>query len=107
MGFIEAKEEISVDYEGSTIVEMHDGSKLALSKIDEQDHDVSDALAAQQILFKAKQEQKFATGLFYFNKGQENLVQQQNLSEQALCSMGVQELRPPAERLDAIMDDFA
>ncbi len=107
LGFIEPKEEISVDYEGSTIVELHDGSKLALAKVDEAAHDVSDPLAAMQVLHRAKRDEKFVTGLFYFNSDQENLVDQQSLADRALCSMNELELRPTREQLDEILDGFA
>ena len=107
MGFIEAKEEISVDYEGSTIVEMHDGSKLALSKVDEENHDVSSQMAAMEVLHDAKKNQKFATGLFYFNKDQQNLVTEQGLGAQSLCSLREKDLRPSKEHLSQILDSFA
>ncbi len=107
LGFIEPKEEISVDYEGSTLVELHDGSKLALTKVDDGAHDVKDSMAAMQILHKAKLEGKFVTGLFYFNKDNENLVEQQRLAEKPLCEMNELELRPSEEQLSRIMDEFA
>lgn len=107
MGFIEPKEEISVDYEGSTIVEMHDGSKLALSKIDEKDHNVTDSLAAMQVLHEAKKQQKFVTGLFYFNKDQQSLVDQQGLPSKGLYAMDEKDLRPSESDLNAILDGFA
>ncbi len=107
MGFIEPKEEISVDYEGSTIIELHDGSKLALAKVDETEHDVKDPLAAMQILHKAKMDQKFVTGLLYYNEGQQNLIEQQSLADQPLCRMNELELRPTEEQLVKILDEFA
>jgi 2-oxoglutarate ferredoxin oxidoreductase subunit beta len=106
MGFIEAKEEISVDYEGATIVEMHDGSKLALTKVDETTHDVSDPMAAMQVLMQSKAKQEFATGLFYFSKEKQNLVQEQTLTETSLCDLNEKDLRPSAESLSTILDEF-
>ena len=106
LGFIEAREEISVDYEGSTLVKMHDGSHLVLTKVDE-DHDVSDELAARRVLFEAKRNQKFVTGLFYFNRNKKNLVDQQNLTERSLCSLQQEDLKPSATKLNQILDEFA
>lgn len=106
LGFIEPKEEISVDYEGSTIIEMHDGSKLALSKVDEKTHDVTDKMAAHQVLLEAKQSQKFVTGLFYFEKDKLNLVSEQKLSKKPLCEMTETDLRPSPEALQGILDSF-
>lgn len=107
MGFIEPKEEISVDYEESTIVEMHDGSKLALTKIDEKTHDVSDELSAIRVLTEAKRQQKFVTGLFYFNNQKKNLVVDQELTQKPLCQLSEQELLPSKESLEKIQDTFA
>ncbi len=106
MGFIEPKEEISVDYEDSTIVEMHDGSRLALTKVGE-DHDVTDSMAAMQVLHRAKKAGQFATGLFYFNRDQQSLVGQQNVPEKPLFSMDEADLRPSPEALERVMDGFA
>lgn len=108
MGFIEPKEEISVDYEDSTIIELHDGSKLALDKIDGQSHDVTDEFAAREVLFRAKQEQKFVTGLFYFNEEKQNLLDEKAMvSDTGLCHLNEQELRPSKDSLSQILDQFA
>ena len=106
MGFIESKEEITVDYKNSTFVEMHDGSHLVLTKVDDH-HDVSDKLAALSLLFEAKSHNQFLTGLFYFNKTQENFVEKQKLTSQSLCSLGEKPLKPDAEKLSQILDGFA
>ena len=106
MGFIEAKEEISVDYEGSTIVELHDGSKLALTKVDEHSHDVTNVQEAQKVLFEAKRDLKFVTGLFYYNKQAENLVQQQKVIDTPLCELQTEQLRPSSEQLTQILDKY-
>lgn len=107
LGFIEAKEEISVDYEGSTIVELHDGSKLALEKVDEHAHDVTDSSAAMQVLHEAKMAHKFVTGLFYFNEEHQTLVQEQHLPQKALHALTEEELRPTEEQLNSVLDTFA
>ncbi len=106
MGFIESKEEITVDYEGSTLVEMHDGSHLALTKVNNH-HDISDKLAALGLLFKARNNHQFLTGLFYFNRNQQNFMEKQTLTGQSLCSLGEEHLKPSAEKLTKILDGFA
>lgn len=107
LGFIEPKEEISVDYEGSQIIELHDGSKLALTKVEEYNHNVSDIMSAQRVLFEAKHKQEFVTGLIYYNQDKETLVTQQMLPEASLCTLGDKELKPSAEQLQKILDEFA
>lgn len=107
LGFIEAKEEISVDYEGATIVEMHDGSKLALTKLDETSHDVKDPMAAMKVLMESRAKQEFATGLFYFNGDKKTLVDEANLSNTSLCALDEDQLRPSKEQLLQIMKEFS
>lgn len=107
LGFIEAKEEISVEYENATIVELHDGSQLALTKITDQDHDIGDEQAAVKLLTEAKKNQEFVTGLFYFNKDKQSLVEQQKLSGTGLCHLTEKELRPSKAQLTDFLDDFA
>lgn len=106
LGFIEAKEEISVDYEGSTMIELHDGSKLALSKVDEKAHDVTDAMAAMKVLHEAKMNEKFVTGLFYFNEEHQDLMEQQWLAKKPLSQMTEKDLRPTEANLNKIMDHY-
>ena len=107
LGFIEAKEEISVDYEDSKIVELHDGSKLALKKIDGYDHEISDVLSAQKILFEAKQNKQFVTGLFYYNEERQTLIDEQALNKDQLCHLKEDTLRPSRESLDSILDTYS
>ena len=107
MGFIEAKEEISVDYQDSIIIELHDGSKIALSKVDDREHDVSDERAARQVLLDARDQQKLITGLFYFNEDKQNLVAEQRLVDSPLCSLNEKSLRPSESDLSKILDSFA
>jgi hypothetical protein len=107
LGFIEAKEEISVDYQGATLVEMHDGSRLALTKVDDQTFDVTDSLEALRVLHQARRNQQFVTGLFYFNKDQKNLVQEQKMGSKPLSELSEVELRPSRQQLEQIQDFYA
>ena len=106
LGFIEPKEEISVEYEDATWVELHDGSKLFLSKVDDQSHDISNPVAAQKLLFEARQGGQFLTGLFYFDQDKANLVDQQNIVETPLAHLSPEELRPSADQLSSIMANY-
>lgn len=107
MGFIEPKEEISIDYEGATFVEMHDGSRLALSKVDDKNFNVSDELEALRVLHQARKNQQFVTGLFYFNKGKQNLLDEEHLVARPLCDLNEVELRPSHDSLNKIQDFYA
>ncbi len=107
MGFIEAKEEISVDYKDSTLIELHDGSKLVLTKIDGNSHDVTDELSAMRVLHEARKKEQFVTGLFYLDQKKTNLVEQQNLNPKPLCLMDEKDLRPSPESLKNILESFS
>ena len=107
MGFIEPKEEISVDYEGATFIELHDGSRLALSKVDDKSFDVSDELEALRVLHQARKNQQFVTGLFYFNKDNPNLLDEEQLVAPPLCDLNEEELRPSRESLNKFQDFYA
>lgn len=107
LGFVEAKDAIEVDYETSTVIEMHDGSKLVLTKVDDKTHDVSSDRKAFEVLHEARKNHQFVTGLFYYNKDRQNLVAHQQLASQPLAQMKDDELRPGRQELDRIMSRYA
>ena len=106
MGFVEAKEEIEVDYEVTTVITLHDGSKLTLTKVNGKNHDVSDPLAAMKLLAESRAQSEFVTGLFYFNKQKQNLLHEQNLSDRPLTELKDEDLRPGEAELQEILKDF-
>ena len=101
--FIPAYEEIEIgDYEGENEVELHDGSRIMLKKLDDS-HDPTDKMAAYQVLEDARKEQKFITGLIYVNEGVPNMVEMLNLTSTPLARLPVEKLRPSRESLEAIV----
>jgi 2-oxoglutarate ferredoxin oxidoreductase subunit beta len=105
--FIQKFEEISVDYEpGSQIqVQLHDGPTIQLKKL-ERDYDPTDKLQAIRLLIEAEQKQEFITGLIYINQGRQTLQDVMELPEIPLAQMGDAELRPPKEALDKLMTEL-
>jgi len=105
--FIQKFEEISVDYEpGSQIqVQLHDGPTIQLKKL-ERDYDPTDKLQAIKLLIEAEQKQEFITGLIYINQGRQTLQDVMDLPEVPLAQMGDAELRPPKEALDKLMSEL-
>ncbi|HKP53339.1 MAG TPA: 2-oxoacid:ferredoxin oxidoreductase subunit beta [Chloroflexia bacterium] len=105
--FIQKFEEISVDYEpGSQIqVQLHDGPTIQLKKL-ERDYDPTDKLQAIRMLIEAEEKQEFITGLIYINQGRQTLQDVMDLPEAPLAQMGEGELRPPREALDKLMSDL-
>ena len=107
LGLIQDQEEITVDYEGSQIIHLHDGSLLTLSKIQDNSHDVRNVQAAQEILFKAQKRGELAIGLFYYNENRENCVTEKKLAGTPLCHLSDKELRPSKEKLNQILQNYA
>jgi len=105
--FIPFREEITVDYEeGEAVdVDMHDGSKLRLRKLDN-DYDPTDKYAAMRLLEEAHQKQEFITGLLYVNENRPSLPELERLPETPLSFLGEEKVRPSREVLDKLMRDM-
>ncbi len=110
LGFVHGFEEKTVDYaEGATeTVDMEDGSKLTLRKLDSRAHDVRDGTAAISLLRAAREAGEILTGLFYVDAGhaRETLTETLNLTEKPLAFLTDDEARPPREVLRRILDDY-
>ena len=106
--FVPTCEEIQVDYEaGQAIaVEMHDGSRLLLTKLD-QGYDPTDRAAAYQLLERTRREQVLPTGLIYVNPEQATLQSAENLIDEPLAYLPESVLRPSRESLQELMAEFA
>tara|TARA_B100000749_G_scaffold280887_1_gene279884 strand:- start:124896 stop:125915 length:1020 start_codon:yes stop_codon:yes gene_type:complete len=104
---IQPQEDIKVDYDPGTSreVELPDGSKIILSKIDE-DHDPSNRLDAITKLVHARESGKILTGLFYVNESQKTLMEELNLTKKPLRDLNEEETRPSESVLSDIMQDF-
>jgi 2-oxoglutarate ferredoxin oxidoreductase subunit beta len=101
------REEIMVNYgPGEVIsVEMHDGSRLMLKKID-RDYDPTDRIAALTLLQEAHVNQLLVTGLIYLNRDQPSLQRVQDLVETPLSQLPPQTLRPSRDSLASVMAEY-
>ena len=110
LGYIGAEDEIEVDYaEGEVhVVTLHDGSKLSLKKIGDRDHDVGSRMSALQVLHGAREQNQFATGLFYYSDSRksENLVNTQNLGEAPLAKLTESHLSLSQAQINQVMAEF-
>ncbi|MBK9039586.1 MAG: 2-oxoacid:ferredoxin oxidoreductase subunit beta [Bdellovibrionales bacterium] len=109
LGFIQAFEQINVDYnEGEVqIVQMPDGSKLSLKKLNSSEHDVKNAGQAIQLLTESRNRGEILTGMFYLDETHENLIETLQLdATKPLAYMSEGELRPPPEALKEIMTEY-
>jgi 2-oxoglutarate ferredoxin oxidoreductase subunit beta len=105
--FIPAQEQITVDYAEGTVVHvpMHDGSHLALKKL-ERDYNPTDRMAAVQLLQEARGQKQLLTGLIYFNEDKPAYAKQLHLPEAPLHSFKEADLRPSREQFAALMGSF-
>ena len=101
--FIPSYEEIEIDeYEGENEVELHDGSRIMLKKLDES-HDPTDKMAAYAVLEEARRKQQFITGLIYVDPASPSMVDMLNLTDSALSRLPESKLRPSKESLAEII----
>ena len=106
--FVPDREEIQVDYEPGTIVdvEMHDGTFIQLRKIDEESYLPTDRYEAMRLLQQARAEGQFITGLIYINPETETWPEKMELPQAPLAKLSVDKLRPSKEALDQLMTDL-
>lgn len=108
INWIPERDEILIDdYEPGARrdVQLHDGSWIRLNKL-EQDYDPTDKLGALHRLQWAQQQHEFITGLIYIDPARPTFAQLNKLGETPLAQMGVDKLRPSAERLNRLMDSL-
>ena len=107
IGFVPSYEQIEVDYEPGTVkeVEMHDGSRILLKKLEE-DYDPSDPVNALQRLYRAEQAGQMLTGLVFLKPEKKSFISLLNLTDEPLNTLPLERTRPPREALDKIMKDL-
>ncbi len=108
LDFIPHQEEIAVEYQEGTSIEvtMHDGSHLLLRKLGPE-HDPRDRLQALAVLDHARQEHEIATGLLYVNEDSVDFCTRQRLPEVPLRDLGEAELRPSRESFEELLRSWS
>ena len=106
-GWVEPREEITADYpEGSEIeVELYDGSVIRLKKLDD-GHDPRNRMEALRVLDEATQDQKFITGLIYYEEPRPVLNDLLKVTNTPLSHLEAEKLRPSKEALDRLMQGY-
>jgi 2-oxoglutarate ferredoxin oxidoreductase subunit beta len=109
LGFIQPQEEIKVDYaEGTTqVVELSDGSRLLLTKIDSRNFDLRNRAQSIEALHRARAKCEILTGLFYFNPASKSLIDILHMSQTPLVSLNEKDLKPTQSALDEMMAEFS
>jgi 2-oxoglutarate ferredoxin oxidoreductase subunit beta len=107
MSVIPERDEILVDYEPgtATTVEMHDGSRLVLHKL-ERDYNPRDRMAALVLLEQARVRNELITGLLYLNDEQPVLQDTVGLVDTPIVELSPEALRPSPESLEQLLADF-
>ena len=105
--FIAYFEDITVEFdEGATTeVRMHDGSLLRLKKL-ARDYDALDKMKAVNAIHESVRTGEVLTGVLYVEEGTPTLVDRLNLIDEPLTTLPESRVRPSAEALAQVMDDF-
>jgi 2-oxoglutarate ferredoxin oxidoreductase subunit beta len=105
--FVPKYEEIQVDYEPGTTIEvkLHDGPEILLKKLS-RDYDPTNREAALLLLLEAYEKQEFITGLIYINESRPTLQEVEGLTETPLAHLTEERLRPPRETLEKLMAEM-
>jgi 2-oxoglutarate/2-oxoacid ferredoxin oxidoreductase subunit beta len=107
INFIPAFENISVEYDpGTTLeVEMHDGSKLRLRKLEE-DYDPKNKIRAITRLNEAKENGEMLTGVLYVNTQTPTFLDMLNITDEPLATLPASVVRPGPEVLQQVMEEM-
>jgi len=107
IGFVPEYEQIEIDYEPGTTreVEMHDGSRIVLRKLEE-DYDPADDVQALQRLHRATREGHMLTGIVHLRREKTSFMKLLNVVDEPLATLPQERVRPPKEALDQIMREL-
>src|SRR5215469_16901890 len=107
INFVPHFEEIDVDYDPGTTVEvtMHDGSRLRLRKLEES-YDPTNRIESIRRLHEAHEKGEVLTGVFYINPDKPSFVEMLNLTEQPLATLPESVVRPGREVLEQCMEEL-
>ena len=107
IGFVPEYEQIEVDYEAGTVreVQMHDGSRIVLKKLEE-DYDPADTMQALGRLHAAVRDGQMLTGLVHLVPTKKSFIEQLNMVDEPLATLPIERTRPPKEALEKIMRDL-
>jgi 2-oxoglutarate/2-oxoacid ferredoxin oxidoreductase subunit beta len=107
INFVPHFEEIDVDYDAGTTLEvtMHDGSRLRLHKL-EAEYDPTNRIEAITRLHEAHEKGEALTGVFYINPKAPSFIDLLNLTEAPLATLPDSVVRPGREVLEQCMEEL-
>ena len=105
--FVPFFEDIQVEYEPGTTqeVEMHDGSKLYLKKLDEE-YNALDKMQALRVLNETQLRGEYATGVIYVEPDRDDFITMLNLVDEPLAKLPEEVVRPPKAAFDELMQSL-
>jgi 2-oxoglutarate ferredoxin oxidoreductase subunit beta len=107
LDFVPYFQDIEVEIEEGAVqeIEMHDGSRLRLHKL-EHDYDPTDRLKALTTIQASKEAKEVLTGVLYLDAGRENFLELLNTVDEPLATLPQSKTRPPREVLDELMEEL-
>jgi len=107
ISFVPSFEEINVDYDHGTTLEvtMHDGSSLRLRKLEEE-YDPTDKIQAVKRLMESHAKGEVLTGVFYINEKAPSFIDLLNVTDQPLATLPESVTRPSREVLAKCMEEL-
>src|SRR5579883_2581681 len=107
INFVPHFEEIDVDYDAGTTLEvtMHDGSRLRLHKL-EADYDPTSRIEAVRRLMEAHEKQDVLTGVLYVNPKAPTFIDLLNMTEGPLATLPESVTRPSRAVLEQCMEEL-
>jgi 2-oxoglutarate/2-oxoacid ferredoxin oxidoreductase subunit beta len=107
IGFVPEYEQIEIDYEPGEVreVQMHDGSRIVLKKLEE-DYDPSVPIHALQRLHRASEAGQMLTGIVHLRPEKKSFTELLHVTPEPLATLPLERVRPPREALDKIMRDL-
>ena len=107
VSFVPAFEDIAVDYDPGTTIEvtMHDGSRLRLRKLEEE-YDPTNRIRAITRLNEAHEKGEVLTGVFYVNSKTPTFVDLLNMTDEPLSTLPESAVRPGREVLEQVMEEL-
>ena len=107
VSFVPYFEDIDVEYDPgtTTVVTLHDGSKILLSKLAE-DYHPTDKMSAVRLLHESAARGEYATGLIYVEPDKQDFIDLLGIVDEPLSMLDQSRTRPDKAALDELMESF-
>jgi 2-oxoglutarate ferredoxin oxidoreductase subunit beta len=107
LDFVPHFEDIDVEISEGEMreVEMHDGSRLRIRKLD-REYDPTNKISALTMLGEAQEKGEVLTGVLYVNTAKPNFLQLLNMTDERLATLPESVTRPPRAVLDQVMEEL-